>query len=245
MELHIHHDYLTYSEFLQNIPQNNYEMSQVFCNERNIVGKVKFGDKIFVIKKFKKPHTINRFAYTFLRKSKARRAFEYAGKLLDADVDTAFPVAYIEVKKGGLFHTGYFISEFLPYPLLSEINQLNKTETEHVITDLLHFTVNLHEKKIVHKDYNPSNIIFHKQGNQYRFALIDINRLEFNSNSLTLCMQAINQLMFGLEETCNFAIRYAKLRNMNTIHCLQTLIKSNKHLEARKLRKKSLKKIFG
>lgn len=244
MKLHIHQNYITYTEFLQNIPQSNYETSQVFCNRRNIVEKVKIDDKVFVIKKFKKPHIINRFAYTFLRKSKARRAFEYAGKLLEKDIDTAFPVAYIEVKRGGLFHTGYFISEFLDYPLLPEAKQLDEKEAEQLKSDLLNFTVDLHNKKIIHKDYNPTNILFHKEGENYKFALIDINRLEFNSTNLTLCMQAINQLLLGLDETSDFTIKYAQLRNLNSTQCLHTLKKNRKYLEARELRKKSLKRIF-
>ena len=76
-----------------------YEREEVYCNRRNTVERVRLGDKDFVIKKYKRPALINCLIYTWFRKSKAQRAFEYA-ELFSATGNNrhAPPVAYIEIK---------------------------------------------------------------------------------------------------------------------------------------------------
>ena len=115
MKVHIHPHYAAYESYIRAIPSEEYEREEVYCNRRNTVERVRFGDKDFVIKKYKRPALINCLIYTWFRKSKAQRAFEYAELFLQRGIETAPPVAYIEIKKNGFFHTGYFISEYLPY----------------------------------------------------------------------------------------------------------------------------------
>jgi len=243
MKIQIHPDYTEYTEFLQHIPHDNYAVEKVFCNHRNTVEKVTYNKEAFVIKKFKTPLLINRIIYTWFRKSKARRSYEYAEELQKKGVDTARPIAYIEEKKNGLFHTGYFISQYLPYPLLPETELLNEEEILQLKDDFLHFTVHLHQSKIIHKDYNPRNILYHKVGDTYRFALLDINRLKFDSSNLRLCMQAINQLMMDWEDLLSFTVKYTQVRNLDTTRCLLILLNNRKYIERRNRRKKLLKKL--
>ena len=110
MKVHIHPHYAAYESYIRAIPSEEYEREEVYCNRRNTVERVRFGDKDFVIKKYKRPALINCLIYTWFRKSKAQRAFEYAELFLQRGIETAPPVAYIEIKKNGFFHTGYFIS---------------------------------------------------------------------------------------------------------------------------------------
>lgn len=92
-----------------------------FCNKRNVVERVKVGEDIIVIKRYKRPTIANCIVYTFFRKNKARRSFEYAKRLLKIGIDTAKPIAYIELNSYGFFHTGYYISEWLLYTPLQKI----------------------------------------------------------------------------------------------------------------------------
>ena len=78
MKVHIHPHYAAYESYIRAIPSEEYEREEVYCNRRNTVERVRFGDKDFVIKKYKRPALINCLIYTWFRKSKAQRAFEYA-----------------------------------------------------------------------------------------------------------------------------------------------------------------------
>ena len=108
MKVHIHPHYAAYESYIRAIPSEEYEREEVYCNRRNTVERVRFGDKDFVIKKYKKTCLINCLIYTWFRKSKAQRAFEYAELFLQRGIETAPPVAYIEIKKNG----------FLPHRIL-------------------------------------------------------------------------------------------------------------------------------
>ena len=96
MKVHIHPHYAAYESYIRAIPSEEYEREEVYCNRRNTVERVRFGDKDFVIKKYKRPALINCLIYTWFRKSKAQRAFEYAELFLQRGIETAPPVAYIE-----------------------------------------------------------------------------------------------------------------------------------------------------
>lgn len=217
MKMIIHPDYKTYEESLNHIPSGDYEKKEIFCNKRNSVEKIRLGDHFFVVKRFKQPTWVNRVIYTWFRKSKARRAFEYAEILLKRGIETARPVAYMEIKRHGLFHTGYFISEYLPYPLLADIQKLDMSYEEKIVLkkDLILFTAQLHQQKIVHQDYNAGNIFFYKREGKYYFALIDLNRLKLGDNSPSICMKAFDQLGIGLKEMVDIISQYASIRNLD------------------------------
>lgn len=135
-----------------------------------------------VVKRYKRPTLANCFIYTFFRPGKARRAYEYAEKLLDRGIETARPVAYIEKKRYGFFHTGYFISEYLPYATLEHTEHLTDTEKQWLADDFVLFTARLHESGMFPGDYNRGNIMYYKRNCRFHFALIDINRFPFRKS---------------------------------------------------------------
>ena len=92
--------------------------------------------------------------------------------------ETAAPVAYLEISRHGLFHTGYFLSEFIAHPLLSTLQEGDE-ESRKILEDFAAFIVEMHEKGVFNLDMNPGNVFFYKSGEKYRFALIDINRIRF------------------------------------------------------------------
>ncbi|MEL5892099.1 lipopolysaccharide kinase InaA family protein [Bacteroides sp. GD17] len=223
MKIHIHPHYTAYESFIRTIPSGEYEQEEIYCNRRNTVERVRFGDKEFVIKKYKRPALINCFIYTWIRKSKARRAFEYAELFLQRGIDTAFPVAYIEIKKNGFFHTGYFISEYIPYPLVADIyeTEINEEEKQKLTNDLVSFTLQLHLHKIVPLDYNPRNIFCHKVDGNYHFALIDINRLKLGKvPGIRVSMNAFSQLNVQPEDFMKVVPQYAEKRGFDIEECI-------------------------
>lgn len=248
MKICVHPKYTEFQQTIARIPQEDYAIEEVYCNKRNTVTRVNVEGRIFVIKKYKVPTFLNRIVYTWIRKSKARRSFEYADRLLTLGIETAPPVAYIEEKKDGLFNVGYFVSEYLPYPVLPDGQNLSEEERSILKRQFLEFTVQLHEKKIIHKDYNPNNVFYYKVGDCYRFALVDINRMDFGKDSLRLWMQAVNQLYSAktkIVDAVEFVQQYAEMRNLDTIKCLIVLFKNRKARQRRDKMKRAFKKLFG
>lgn len=223
MRTHIHPDYWMYRGFIESIPKGEYVRSEVFCNHRNIVEKVEWGTKTFVVKKYKRPTWVNSIVYTWFRDTKARRAYERAIELQRKGIGTAQPVAYIEVFKYGFFHTGYFISEYLPYPLIRDLKKgkFTQKEKQEVGKALIAFTAHLHAQGIVPKDYNSGNIFFHKKGEEYRFALIDINRIRIGQIPQERdSTQFFDQLGINISKAIHFIDQYATLRGFNTDRCI-------------------------
>lgn len=177
----VHPDYVRLEPQFLEIVKGNYTPDVVFCNNRNVVEKVTVAGEEFVVKRYKLTTLFNRFVYRLFRKSKARRAYEYAGKLLKCGIDTPFPVAYFEEYKYGLFRRGYFISKYVPYKLLKDVYD----EPEDVRIAILHhfvdFMRSVHEKGVMPMDMNAGNVFYYysQEEGRFKFSLTDINRMRF------------------------------------------------------------------
>lgn len=219
MLIHIHPKYNYLKEKISKIPDDNYERLHTFCNKRNVVEQIKIDDCMFVVKKYKVPNIANRIIYTFFRKSKAHRAYDNALKILRFGVSTPFPVAYIEKKKKGLFHTGYFISEYVDCPTLSSYKNihLSNEETDNFKEDFLNFTIELHEKSILPLDFNVGNIFCCKDesSGRYKFALTDINRVIFGDFSRYKPMLSFAQMGLPPKELVDVMTKYSLRRKLD------------------------------
>lgn len=74
MKVHIHPHYAAYESYIRAIPSEEYEREEVYCNRRNTVERVRFGDKDFVIKKIQKtcPHKLPHLHLVPQKQSAAR-----------------------------------------------------------------------------------------------------------------------------------------------------------------------------
>ncbi len=104
MKIVVNEKFAHLADFVRKIPLWDFPQERVFCNARNTVVKTSAGGVELVVKRYKRPTLANCFIYTFFRPGKARRAYEYAEKLLDRGIETARPVAYIE-KRDTVFST--------------------------------------------------------------------------------------------------------------------------------------------
>ena len=197
---------------LLDIVNGNYTPAQVYCNKRNVVEKVMIEGKPYVVKKFKRPSLINRVAY-LVRKSKARRAYEYALQLLENGVSTPLPVAYFETYKGGLYDKAYFISEFTPHKLLETVytDDIPAEKRDEILLAFLDFLSGLHAKGIVPMDLNAGNVFYAAKGDGYEFSLIDINRMKFGAvASESDCIRSIEQCFYRMPQLYNFVMLYCE-----------------------------------
>lgn len=135
------------------------------------------------IKSFKIPTFLNSFIYRYIRKSKARRSYEYANMLLDNGIGTPQPIAFFENFDLGGLKDSYYVSEQLDADLMFRDLTTNPDypNREEILRQFVRFSYDLHQKGIEFIDNTSGNTLIKKTGdNQYAFYLVDLNRMNFN-----------------------------------------------------------------
>ena len=217
MKLIVNPEYEYLHDDILRVIDGDYVATEVYCHKRNVVERFSMQGKEYVIKVFKQPNIFNRFVYTYLRKTKAERAYRNAQHLLELGIDTPRPVAYATRRKGLLFSTGYLISEYMPYDLVRNVytNIEDDADKGNFSKDFLDFTLSMHNKGVLPLDFNSSNIFFYydKEAGAYRFALTDINRMRFGKvPSTARVMRSFEQLGVSVEAMYKLAVYYCSRR---------------------------------
>lgn len=169
------------SGWIESIPDIFDSEGSMVYEARNTLKRLSHGNTDFVVKRYAIPILPNRVAYTFFRKSKARRAYENAARLLEYGIATPYPVAYMELKRGGLLHRSFFVSvaDDAPYLMRLYVDFVNSGE--EIIKQFARFTKKIHDADILHLDYSPGNILFSvDDGGNASFSIIDLNRMRFD-----------------------------------------------------------------
>jgi len=196
---------------------NNFNANGILFGDgqRNKIKLFELEGKTINIKSFKIPHLINKIAYKYFRKSKARRSFEYATTLLVKGIGTPQPIAYFENYDFIGLKDSYYVSEHLQcdltYRELVEIPDFPDHET--ILRQFTQFSFDLHEKGIEFLDHSPGNTLIKKnaEGN-YDFFLVDLNRMNFhNSMDFDSRMRNLSHLTPKKEMIAVMSNEYSKL----------------------------------
>ncbi|HLU81349.1 MAG TPA: lipopolysaccharide kinase InaA family protein [Flavobacteriaceae bacterium] len=184
-------------------------------DERNHLKNYLLEGKKITIKSFQKPNFINKIAYRFFRKSKARRSFEHAQILLDKDIGTPEPIAYYENKKGLIFGKSFYVSEYIEYDLTYReiIHDPNFPNRHEILKQFTRFTHKLHENGIEFLDHSPGNtLIIVNENNDYDFFLVDLNRMKFHQTmDYQTCIQNFRKLTSDKNMVATMSAEYAKI----------------------------------
>lgn len=167
------------------------------------------------VKSFKVPNIFNQVAYKFFRKSKAERSFEYGNKLIELEIGTPQPIAYFEYKSGLLFKNSYYISEHLTYDLTYRelTTDSNIPNYEAILRAFTRFTFELHEKGINFLDHSPGNTLIQINNGNYKFYLVDLNRMRFETMSFEERIKNFAKLTIHKSMIDVMSDEYAKLIN--------------------------------
>lgn len=217
---------------------------------RNVI-KTNFlkGEKVN-IKYFKKPNAFNSVVYRFIRASKARRSFEYASYLLENNILTPKPIAYIEDKSATALGESYYICAHIDYDFTFRelIHDPLFPDRNNILEQFTEFTYRMHQARVNFLDHSPGNtLIVNKGDDQYDFYLIDLNRMKFEDMGIEARMANFKKLWPSKTMVRIIAARYAELsgqpyEKLHSIMLESTLdfkrkITKKKYLK-RKLRKK-------
>lgn len=223
--------------------KNYFDASkQSIHKARNELRIAQIENEKVVIKAFKVPHLINRFAYAYLRDGKARKSYDNAIKLQSLHVNTPEPIGLIEFFSWGLLQESYFIAKYEPYDFTIREAFHHKIEDhQEVIKAFAAFTYDLHVKGVWHVDYSPGNILItrHKEG--YHFSLVDINRMEFKSIEGYEGLKNFAKFWAKEEDLELLARSYAKLAGLCEKNSTRLALEAAERLQAKTNLKRKLK----
>jgi hypothetical protein len=218
----------------------------LYGGSRNAIKIFEINDYIINIKSFKVPNFINKIAYKYFRKSKARRSFEFANILLENKIGTPRPIAYFENSNFLGLKDSYYISEHLNCDLtfreLVEIPDF--PENEIILRQFTRFSYDLHQKGIEFLDHSPGNTLIKKGNNgNYEFFLVDLNRMLFHkSMSFETRMKNLCRLTHKKEMVAIMSNEYAIISGESEQLINDTLWKMTADFQYKFYRKKRLKK---
>ncbi|MDN3673907.1 Kdo domain containing protein [Flavobacterium branchiarum] len=199
------------------------------------------------IKSFKIPNIINKVAYKYFRKSKAKRSFEFATILLEKGIGTPQPVAFLENFNWLGLRDSYYASEHmvteLTYRELIEV--ANYPDYENILRQFTRFTFKLHEKGIEFLDHSPGNTLIKKcANNEYEFFLVDLNRMNFHTTmSFEQRMDNFRRLTPKKEMVALMSNEYAKLYPAKTeTEIFEKMWQATEQFQYEFAKKKRLKK---
>ena len=183
--------------------------------KRNTIKKISTDNLDLNIKAFKIPHLINRIAYSFFRKSKAHRSFEYAEILIKNGINTPKPIAYFEFSNFNFLSKSFYISNQLDYDITYRelVNNKDYPNFDIILREFTRFTFDLHEKGINFLDHSPGNTLIKRNEStkKYDFYLVDLNRMKFHQMSFKDRMKNFSKLTPRKEMVEVMANEYAKL----------------------------------
>ena len=212
--------------------------------ERNVIKKVTLEGTVFNIKKFKTPNAFQALVYQFLRKSKAKRSYEYALKLTASGIATPYPVGYLENFSIGL-KDSYYISEHLEYDFDFRVLNHNPKfkDRAEILRQFAAFSYKLHEAGVDFLDHSPGNtLIKDNQDGTYQFYLIDLNRMRFGAMNFDQRMHNLRRLWLSKTMINIIAAEYSKLYKKPYLETHSLLSKHSrtfqKKVNSKKLRKR-------
>lgn len=220
----------------------------VFINGRRNAIKIFDLDGVTLnIKSFRIPNIINKPVYRFFRKSKARRSYEYAIKLLENGIGTPQPIAYFENQSLLSLKDSYYVSEHLLADLTFRelVQQPDYPDHENILRQFTHFCFLLHEKGIEFTDHSPGNTLIKKSVNgTYAFYLVDLNRMNFHGHmDFNLRMENLKKLTPKQDMIAVMSNEYAKLYTAKPeAEIFNTLWQKTVAFQEKFFRKKRIKK---
>ncbi|WP_439184041.1 lipopolysaccharide kinase InaA family protein [Carboxylicivirga taeanensis] len=243
IKIKLNKSYASLHDYIKNIAVHFERESDCIRCDRNQVKRIKVGEHDLCVKAFGKPTVFNRWMYSYFRKSKARRSYEFAHYLLKKGVGTPAPIAYVEIYNAWHFLIkSFYICHYENFDYdMANVLAREVDDKRMILRDFVNFMVNqLHAQGICHTDFNGSNVLV-KRANvmdkvRYQFLLVDLNRLKFQKplgyHQGLYNMQQIDSNPEYLTELARFYARFKDADSDDTVYELM-LVKSIARLRRR------------
>ncbi len=221
----IHPDFTPIKDYIVSLPGRfaNGEGTTIYKG-RNELRLFEHNGYRLVVKSFRRPNIINRCVYGFLRKSKAKRSYDNALKLLSIGIGTPIPVGYLNIRAGLLFDQSYYISlESSCSHIYNDLFFKDFDYREEVLRSIGLTTAILHEHGYAHKDYGRANILFEKTPEGINIELVDLNRMAIGPLDIKAGCKNFERLPATPQMHRWMAEEYARKRNFDTETCFRLM----------------------
>lgn len=176
----VHPKYKHLANYIRDIPRRFEQEGQMLGDARNVIKVMEVAGLRLNVKSYKEPHVINRFVYAYIRRTKAERSYEYAELLEKKGIGTPQPVAYIVYKNWWGVTRSYYISLQVDFDYeFRDLRVKRPVDMEQILRAFTRFTYTLHEHSIYFLDHSPGNTLIARKGKEYKFYLVDLNRIKF------------------------------------------------------------------
>jgi len=224
---------------------------EILHEGRNRVGFVslprKDGTRADIVIKEFRARGANKLKSIFLP-GKASKAWTGAYRLLEREIGTPFPVAYLEERRRFSLRRSYYLSERIEgvEEVRSLFRSLPPQELESLLFALARCLSNCHQRCILHRDLSDGNILVRKNNqSHYQFFLIDTNRIRVKRH-INLLSRVKNLIRLGIPPWAQrfFLSRYLGNHSVKTfiwlwyrLHklCYSWYIKMKKKLRLRQI----------
>jgi len=216
-------------EWLEQLPTTFDHTGEIIYSARNQIRVMSTPDgRQVCVKRFHKPLFPNRLFYTFCRPPKAKRAYDNSLELLHRGIGTPEPVAYLLEFPCGLLGFSYLVTlQSSLHRNFYEFQNGDISGKEDILRAFARYTAHVHEQGVYHLDYSPGNILFDQKDGEWKFEMIDINRLQFKP-SISIRQGSRNfARLWGKEDLHRtIAQAYAEARNGSPDDCIREALRA-------------------
>ena len=199
-------------------------------------------------KAFAIPARPHGFVYAHLRRSKALRSMLNAQRLLELGVLTPDPIACIEYHDSGCLRRSYYICRYWRhnYNLTSLLyrGDSHDSDTANLLDQLVRYTIVQHNHGVLHRDYNPGNILVRATATGYDFALIDLNRLHFTHLDMNDRISTLVRIATQTDHLRTIGRQYSTLYGADSDDFCDRLLRAHRRFVALRNRIKRIKSLF-
>ncbi len=193
-----------YREYAEALPYTFDSIGKTIFRGRNILKSDIAEGRQVVVKFFGYDNTLKKIINRF-RIGKAEKSFRNAVHLQKLGVSTPGPVAYTEDKSPAGFRLRqYYVCDYSAAEAIAGEVSDPVNYNPGFMKALARFIAGLHSKGILHKDLNNTNIRYDREGADYRFSLIDINRMRFAGNGGLTVAERLDNLVYFSGQTDGF-----------------------------------------
>jgi hypothetical protein len=211
---HVSEEYKHLEQALLDIPDTFERSGRVLKRGRNEIRVIEVAGIALNVKSFKRPHALNRLAYAWLRLPKARRSYLHAERLAALGIGTPPPVAWIVYRNAGGVTRSFYISlHVTPDCEFRDLKKTRPADMEELLKAFTRFTRELHRHSIYFLDHSPGNTLITRDGDGYRFDLVDLNRMRFKRVSPREGLRNFYRLNADEDMIRVIAGEYARLTN--------------------------------
>ena len=241
--MHIREPYRAYESGIRDLPRRLDAHGTTLHSGRNLIRTMTIGGSPgesieAAVKAFAVPARPRGFVYARLRPSKAWRSLVHAEKLLALGIGTPDPIACIEYEDAACLRESYYISRYWP-PDVDLTGLLNRggvpgERTDALLEQLAGFTCHQHDHGVLHRDYNPGNILVRFRGKRFEFALVDLNRLRFDTLSADDRISGLVRLTTSVDYLRIIGRQYADLHGVDATDFCRKLERALSRFRARR-----------